>query len=73
METIQDLMAFLLVLVPVGASIRIALCLAYASWEEEPGPYKKKARNALIFAIASELVVGLIDLVVSYFSGGVAF
>lgn len=73
METIQGLMTLLLILVPVGAGIRIALCFNYASLEEDSGPYKKKARNALIFAVLAELVVGIIDLVVSYFGGGVAF
>lgn len=73
MDTIQDIINFLLILIPVGTAVRCALCLMYASMEEDPAPYKKKLRNALIFAALSECITEILKLVVTYFGGDVIY
>lgn len=75
MNTIQGFINFLLLLVPVGATFRIALCLIYmnAAEEHEAAAYKKKALNALLYAVIAESIAGALKLVVGYFGGGVVF
>lgn len=73
METIQGFISFLLLLVPVGTTVRIVLCLIYATAEEDPAPYRKKARNALIYAVLAESIAGILKLAAGYFGGGVIF
>lgn len=73
MDTIKDLLSFSLILIPVAASARIVACLIYMQMDEDGSAYKKRIRNALIFTVLAECVVGLLDLVASYFGGGVIF
>ena len=69
MDTIQGFITFLLVLIPIAASARIVACIIYIQMDEDPGPHKKRIRNALIFVVASECIGGLFSLVVSYLGG----
>ena len=72
METIQDLISFFLVIIPIGAAARITLCCIYAAMSEDPSTYKKRAKNALIFAILAECSTCILNIVARYF-GGVIF
>lgn len=69
METIQDLINLLLILIPAGGAVRIILCLIYMSSEEDTKSYKKRIRNVLVFTVLAESVTGIISLVASYFGG----
>ena len=72
MDTIQELITLFLIIIPIGAAARITLCCIYASMAEDPSTYKKRAKNALIFAILAECATGALNLVARYF-GGVIF
>lgn len=76
METLQSFMTFLLILVPLGAALRIVLCLGYMSAcqeEHEAAAYKKKALNALKYAVLAEGVSAILTIVINYFGGNVVF
>ncbi len=68
MDTINDAIVFMLILIPVGAAARIVYCfIAMAVNQDDCDSYKARIRNALIFCVASECIVGLIDVIKSYF------
>lgn len=72
MQTIQDIISLFLVIIPIGAAARITLCCIYAAMTEDPAFYKKRAKNALIFAILAECAAGILNIVARYF-GGIIF
>ena len=68
MDTINDAIRFMLIIIPIGALARIVYCLsAMAVDSDEEQTYKVRIRNVLIFCIFAECVVGLLDLFKSYF------
>jgi hypothetical protein len=68
MDTINDVIKFMLIIIPIGAVARIGYCLtAMAVNQDDCDSYKGRIRNALIFCIASECIVGLVNLFKSYF------
>ncbi|MEG1752505.1 MAG: hypothetical protein RR234_01190 [Christensenella sp.] len=71
MEIIDDLITFFLIAIPAAAAVRIIYCVINASFREERQFYTKKAQNALIFTIIAECAVGFINVVLSYFNGGI--
>ena len=73
MTTIKGFTTLMLILVPIGATVRITLCLIYAAAAEDPASYKKKAINALVYAILAETVTGIIRVVTLYFGGSVVY
>ncbi len=73
MTTIRGLTTLMLILVPIGATVRITLCLIYASTAEDPSHYKRKAFNALVYAVLAETITGMIRVVTLYFGGSVVY
>ncbi len=68
MDTINDAITFMLIIVPIGTLARIVYCLsAMAVDGDEEQTYKVRIRNALVFCVCAECIVGLIDLFKSYF------
>ena len=71
MDTIQDLIVFFLIIIPVGAGMRIAACLNYMQMDEDSTPYKKRIRNVLIFLVLAESISSTLYAVLSYYGGTV--
>jgi len=69
MDDVESLITFLRVIIFSGAGARIVYCLmcASASGDEATG-YLKRAKNALIFAVAAGVITGFIETVQSYYS-----
>ncbi len=73
METIQDIITFMLILIPLAGIARGVACVVYMLAEEDPAPYKKRLRNVIIYTAVAECVTGLFGLMVSYLGGDVIF
>ena len=68
MDLVQEMISALQGVIRVGALTRITFCLVKGISNEEEAPmYKKRARNAFIFALLAELVWELRDLVAHYY------
>ena len=67
METIQELMILLLILIPTAGAVRIILCGIYMATAEDTASYKKRIRNTLVFIVLAETVTGVMTLVANYF------
>lgn len=68
MEHIQGLINFLLIIIPVGGSLRIMYCFAARNAnEDEAASYKVRAKHVVIFIIFAETITGLLNVVLSYF------
>ena len=68
--TIDNITNALIVLVRLGVAARFIFCMVkLAGAEEEAAKYKKRAKNAVIFAILSECVWALRDLALHYYRG----
>lgn len=67
-QTMRQLVQVLHVLIPIGVGGRIIYCLCHIPLEEENAQtYKTRIRNAFIFLILSETVLGLAAIVEDYF------
>jgi len=67
-DKIKDLIAFLQVLIPIGAAGRIMYCLGVMQVDsDEEQSFKTRSRNVLIFVILAETIGGLVQVVISYF------
>jgi len=71
MDTIQDLIVFFLIIIPIGAGMRIAACLSYMQMDEDRATYKKRIRNVLIFLVLAESISGTFYAVLGYYGGTV--
>lgn len=70
MEQIQKLIAFLQILVGIGAGYRGVQCAILLSAGDDDAPsIKKRLRNLLIFSVLSETISGFINVVLGYFGG----
>lgn len=68
MEHIQDLINFLLVIIPVGGALRIMYCLAASNAnEDEAASYKIRVKHIVMFVVLAETISGLLKIVLSYF------
>ena len=67
METIQELMILLLILIPTAGAVRIILCGIYMAAAEDTASYKKRIRNTLVFIVLAETVTGVIAMIANYF------
>lgn len=68
MEQIQQLITFMLVIIPVGAAVRIGYCLIVLSMDsEEERSYKVRIRNVIVFTVLAETIAGLLKVVLNYF------
>lgn len=67
-EIVRGLITFFLILIPIGAGVRITFCaIGSMSDEEKTGEYKRRGKNALLFAVVAELLTGLVALFLSYY------
>lgn len=71
MDTMLAIRSYLLIIIPVGVALRVASCLIYMYTSEDGSSAKKKIRNALIFLVLAETIVGLSQLVLSYFPSAI--
>lgn len=70
MDTINDIITFLLVLIPIGAGGRVIYCLmAMSADTDEEKSYKIRIRNVLIFTAFAECVTGLVKGALPYYFG----
>ncbi|MEA4894075.1 MAG: hypothetical protein VB064_02305 [Oscillospiraceae bacterium] len=68
MDTINDAITFMLIIIPIGTLARVVYCFIVMAMDgDEEQTYKVRIRNALIFCVAAECIVGLISLFKSYF------
>lgn len=68
-STIDALIKFFLVIIPLGATVRVIYCAIKAMTSEEDKPtMKKRAKNVIAFTVVAELAVGLVALVLGYYS-----
>lgn len=67
MDTINDLITYMLIIIPIGTLVRVVYCItAMAADNDEEKTYRVRMRNALIFCVAAECIVGLVDVFLSY-------
>lgn len=65
---IASLITVLLILIPLGAVVRIVLCaVAMMMDDEKKGENKRRIRNVLAFVVFAEVAVSLIALVYHYY------
>jgi hypothetical protein len=69
MDSLKELIIFLLVLIPIGGVARIAYCSIEININDpdEAKGYKKRIRNVFIFVLAAELINSIVLLVQSYY------
>lgn len=67
MELIQEMIGALQAAIRLGALARIIFCLVKSAYNEEEALYKKRAKNAMVFALLAELIWELRDLVAHYY------
>lgn len=68
MDTINNMITFMLIIIPIGTLARVVYCFsAMAVDGDEEKTYKVRIRHALIFCVAAESIVGLVNLFKSYF------
>jgi hypothetical protein len=71
MDIIKEISKWLMPVCITGCATRAIYCLIKVTYNEEEGPmYKKRAKNAIKFAIISALVESIKQLVEVYFNGG---
>lgn len=69
MELVKEMADAFVMLIRVGAGLRVIYCfIRIGSSEEESGMYKKRAKNTVIFYIIAECIWQIKELVISYYS-----
>jgi len=68
MDSLNEMIDYLLILIPIGALARIVYCCcAMAADSDEDKSYKVRIRNTLVFTALAEGIMGFINLIISYF------
>lgn len=71
-QTMRQLMQALQMLVPIGVGARVIYCLCQIPLDEEQAQtYKRRIRNALVFLVLAETLLGLAAIVEDYFPNGI--
>ncbi|MBQ9168520.1 MAG: mercury transporter [Oscillospiraceae bacterium] len=66
-ETLKYLLLAVLAAVPVGATIRVIICLLRMHTDpEQESLYKKQAKNVVIYAVIAECAWSILTLVYNY-------
>lgn len=69
MELIKEMADAFVMLIRVGAGLRVAYCfIRMGASEDESAMYKKRAKNTLVFYILAESIWQIKDLVLGYYS-----
>lgn len=67
---IDSLINWLLGLVPLGCGIVAVRCfIGMSTNEDDYTMFKKRLKNALIFCVIAECLVGLLKIIASYYGG----
>lgn len=70
MEQINQMITWLLVIIPLGGAARVLYCLAAISIDMDArDTYQKRIRHVLMFVAISESVSGLLKIVAGYYGG----
>ena len=68
--SVNDLLEFFMLIIPVVGLFRIIFCLTIMSTgNEESKNFGLRIKNILLFLVLSECVLGIINLVLLYFGG----
>lgn len=68
METINELISALKIIIGLGVTARVVFCLIKMMYDEEgKSSYKRKIINIVIFGIIAELCLVIKDLVMFYY------
>ena len=68
METINELINALKIIIELGVTARVVFCLIKMMYDEEgKSSYKRKIINIVIFGIIAELCLVIKDLVMFYY------
>ena len=71
METINELINALKVLIALGVTMRVLFCLIKMMYSEEDRySYKRKMINIIIFGVIAELCLVIKDVIMFYYRGG---
>lgn len=66
----RQLLHVLMILLPIGAGVRVAICLIQINSDpEQEATYRRRIRNVLIFFILAQTLLGLLAIVEDYFPG----
>ncbi|MCI9086859.1 MAG: mercury transporter [Clostridia bacterium] len=69
MNTMMDIVGLLSVLIRIGVTARVVICLIKINaGGDDSGENKQKIKNALIFLVISECVWVIKDLIFSYYN-----
>ena len=70
MGTINQMIYYLRILIPIAGAVRIIYCLIMISADEEAAEsLKKRIRNILIFIMISECITSLLLMIAGYYGG----
>jgi len=71
MELVKDIWKYLMPVCITGGGVRAIFCLIVSNYnEDDASMYKKRAKNAVKFAIIASLVEAVKQLAEAYFNGG---
>ena len=71
MDTIKEITKWLMPVCITGGAVRAIYCFIISNYnEDDAAMYKRRARNAVIFAIMSALTEAIKQLVEFYYNGG---
>lgn len=67
MAELQELIRWLLVILPLGVAARIIYCLCCIPTDSEnEATNKRRIRNTLIFFVLAETIAGLLSIIANY-------
>lgn len=69
MDTLNEIITLLRVgIIPLGVLFRVVFCLTKMIYDEDAqASYKKKIKNTIVFAIISELIFVILDIIQNYY------
>lgn len=71
MDTINELINVLKILIALGVTMRVIFCLIKMMYsEDDRNTYKRKMINIIIFGVIAELCLVIKDVIMFYYQGG---
>ncbi len=68
MQTLDELIKLLKMIVPIGVTFRVIFCFIKMMYsEDERNSYKKKIINIIVFGVIAELILNIKDLIMFYY------
>lgn len=65
---LQELINWLLVLIPLGGAVRVAYCFIAMQMDEDSQSFRTRAKNAIIFTVIALGLSGLVRILMHYFA-----